>query len=305
MSRKISRTISFYWLILRDRHDMGYQRIGDFDWRARLNELNSKTWPEKLYNDTRYDVILDKKYPILTILEKFDPAFMRVVDSDHEKVMDYMDDMLNNSESKLFNSSAVAFFPSHSLVAHVSSTSRIKNPKIITECLNHYYPIPDEEWMVIPVVNKDSLEKLYRDIEGVHSVEIAFPTQGDLFAPDVPEEGVVAFCQNLSAKIGGNLKVELRIKLANSAADRRVKKRFKEEVMSALHFASSQGSKALVSGEDFNQAMVELNLTEHKIVEHSEIEVPDGMPLYFTGLIDHLIDVCESRQEELYEIVER
>ena len=68
MPKKIQRTVSFYWVALRDRQDVSVQRVDNFDWLSRLSGLNEMSWQEKLFDDTRYDTILDRTYELVWFL---------------------------------------------------------------------------------------------------------------------------------------------------------------------------------------------------------------------------------------------
>lgn len=302
MPKKIQRTVSFYWVALRDRQDVSVQRVDNFDWLSRLSGLNEMSWQEKLFDDTRYDTILDRTYPILTALEKFDPAFMRVADASSQKVVDYMDAMLGDTETSLFNSSAAAFYPEHSLLAHVSGSSVIRKPDAIAKCLNHYFGMSGKEWLLEPVRTKDSLKRFEEEIKGIKSFEVAFPTHEDLFSILKPKEGIIDFYQRVSKRVSAELKIEMKISIEDRTPIKRAMRNLKEVAAETLPFAVEYGSKAMVMGEDMEEALLDLNLIDHAVTEKAEIDTNEGMSLTFSGLINHLVKVCEDKQQELYDI---
>lgn len=94
MPKTIQRTVAFYWLRLRSREAVSYRPVEDVDWESRLADLDSMKWQEKAIDGIRYDAILGKEYPILSVSEQFDPTFMQYIDRENERVTDYMDNYL-------------------------------------------------------------------------------------------------------------------------------------------------------------------------------------------------------------------
>ncbi|WP_146143613.1 ImpB/MucB/SamB family protein [Bifidobacterium callitrichos] len=279
--------------------------VDEFDWQQRLSELNSLPWKEKEIDGIHYDVILNQKYPILTILEQFDPAFMRVINEGQETVVDYINDLIGTGGTRLANSSALAFFPKHSLVAYVNSASTAKSIRPVEKCLNHYWHVNDSwEWELEAVSTKDSIERFNEELKGASSIETSFCTTRTLFSLEPPANSPVFYFNQVSEDIGDNLKVEIKISLSDRKNDHSATKKLKAYAASFIPEIAQYGTKAIVRGQDLNEALIDLNLIKHNIVERAEMEVPDNKPLKFSDLINHLIKVCTERQEYLYEINE-
>ena len=85
MPKTIQRTVAFYWLRLRSREAVSYRPVEDVDWESRLADLDSMKWQEKAIDGIRYDAILGKEYPILSVSEQFDPTFMQYIDRENER----------------------------------------------------------------------------------------------------------------------------------------------------------------------------------------------------------------------------
>ena len=85
-------------------------------------------WQEKAIDGIRYDAILGKEYPILSVSEQFDPTFMQYIDRENERVTDYMDNYLAGERGDLAKSSAFAFFPEY---AH-RKNQRLRRQKLRT-----------------------------------------------------------------------------------------------------------------------------------------------------------------------------
>lgn len=100
MPKTIQRTVAFYWLRLRSREAVSYRPVEDVDWESRLADLDSMKWQEKAIDGIRYDAILGKEYPILSVSEQFDPTFMQYIDRENERVTDYMDNYLAGGKGR-------------------------------------------------------------------------------------------------------------------------------------------------------------------------------------------------------------
>ncbi|WP_156095729.1 hypothetical protein [Bifidobacterium magnum] len=153
-----NRTVSFYWI--KRLFSNGEEELAtDIDWDSRLHELSRKTWEEKDHGSIHYDAILDKDYPILTVLDAFDPAFIQIKNSKTKKIEDYT---INSDEQELANSSVVAFFPEHSLVAYISSSAKRRTIKPIEACLNYFWSGGDAfAWILRAVTTTDSIDRFF------------------------------------------------------------------------------------------------------------------------------------------------
>lgn len=90
MSKTIQRTVAFCWLRLRSREVVSYKPIGEVDWADNLTDFISLKWEEKAIGGIRYDAILGKDYPVLSVSEQFDPTFMQYIDRENERITDYL-----------------------------------------------------------------------------------------------------------------------------------------------------------------------------------------------------------------------
>lgn len=122
----MKRTVAFYWLSQRSCDGSSYRPVGNLNWWEHLSELKNISWDNKAIGNIRYDVLLDEEYPILSVYEEFDSAFMRHIDDKNKRVTDYMDDYVGDDSGRLAKSSAYAFFPNEGIVGRIggSSTSR-------------------------------------------------------------------------------------------------------------------------------------------------------------------------------------
>ena len=66
--------------------------------------------------------------------------------------------------------------------------------------------------------------------------------------------------------------------------------------------AVNQNRKDQVSGPDFADKLLELNLVSQPVVEQTEITISNDEPRLFTGLINHLIAVSVDKETYLYDI---
>ena len=77
---------------------------------------------------------------------------------------------------------------------------------------------------------------------------------------------------------------------------------FKDIMQDFIISAVNQNRKVQVSGPDFADKLLELNLVSHPVVEQSEITISNDEPRLFTGLINHLISVSANKETYLYDI---
>lgn len=299
----MKRTVAFYWLSQRSCDGSSYRPVENLNWREHLSELKNISWDNKAIGNIRYDVLLDEEYPILSVYEEFDSAFMRHIDDKNKRVTDYMDDYVGDDSGRLAKSSAYAFFPNEGIVGRIggSSTSRSVSP--LERALARYWPLETGmKWNVAPVVTIDSLERFREEVKGLSSLHAKFTTKQTLSS--IPNEGGTAggYCQKLANEIGADIDVDVKISISNDSVFSMPRKRFKLSVSDFVSFVAGQGKKMSVSGVDFADKLLELNLVEHPVTEQEEIVISKGETHQFTNLIKHLVAVCEQQEENLYRI---
>ena len=205
MPKTIQRTVAFYWLRLRSREAVSYRPVEDVDWESRLADLDSMKWQEKAIDGIRYDAILGKEYPILSVSEQFDPTFMQYIDRENERVTDYMDNYLAGERGDLAKSSAFAFFPEYALIGRISGSAG-KSSEPLKKALDHYWsPGGEFEWDVQPVVTVDSIERFERELKELSSFTAGFTTRRYLDSTAQEVSDLVAFAvkQNKQMQVSG------------------------------------------------------------------------------------------------------
>jgi hypothetical protein len=303
MPKKMQRTVSFYWLRLRSRDAAAYRPVGDdVDWKNHLADLGQLPWEEKSVNDIRYDAILDKSFPILSVSEQFDTAFMQVIDGEKKRVTDYMDDYLADGRGDLAKSSAFAFFPQCGLIGRISGTAG-KSVEPLKKALNHYWPTKGNyEWDIAPVVTSDSLERFENELKGLSSFTANFSVCQ--YLDSLSDQGGTTgqYYRNMADAIGADIDVELKMSISKHSMFSGAKRDFKKTVKDFITLVAGQGKQMHVSGTDLAGKLLELNLVSHPVVEQEDITILDKEPRQFTRLVDHLVIVCENKQNYLYQI---
>ena len=273
MPKTIQRTVAFYWLRLRSREAVSYRPVEDVDWESRLADLDSMKWQEKAIDGIRYDAILGKEYPILSVSEQFDPTFMQYIDRENERVTDYMDNYLAGERGDLAKSSAFAFFPEYALIGRISGSAG-KSSEPLKKALDHYWsPGGEFEWDVQPVVTVDSIERFERELKELSSFTAGFTTRRYLDST-AQEGGKTGEFPSAGRKLKGT-------------------------VSDLVAFAVKQNKQMQVSGTDLAGKLLELNLVSHPVVEQEDIIIGENEPRQFTNLIDHLVKVCTEKQTYL------
>jgi hypothetical protein len=272
------------------------------NWTEHLSNFNQLSWEEKDVDGIRYDAVLNKQFPILSVSEQFDTAFMQVIDSQNKRVTDYMDNYLADHSGGLAKSSAYAFFPEYGLVGRISGATG-KSTEPLKKALNHYWPTDGNcEWDVAPVVTIDSLERFEKELKGISSFTAGFSVRQYLDSSSDGGGKTGQYYRELADDIGADIDVELKMSIPRHSIFSASKKNFKKTMRDFISIVSAQGKQMQVSGVDFSEKLLELNLVSHPVVEQQDITIRDGEPRQFTRLVNHLVSVCDGQQDYLYKI---
>ncbi|MFR0868009.1 ImpB/MucB/SamB family protein [Bifidobacterium pseudocatenulatum] len=297
----IQRTVQFYWLRLRSRDGISNGTTGHINWMKRLSEFREFPWENKILDNIIFDSVTDKHYPVLTVFEQFQPNFMQLIDQEHKRVTDFMDSEAYSNTNNLAKSSAFAFFPKYSLVSRVSGNAG-KSVDPLKKALNYYWPEEDYEWDVIPVITADSIERFKKELRGIDSLTASFTTKNFIDKAYEIKGNAGEFYQEIAQKVGADLDIDIRISLTDDTAYGKARRVFKDIMQDFIISAVNQNKKVQVSGPDFADKLLELNLVSHPVVEQSEITISNDEPRLFTGLINHLIAVSVDKETYLYDI---
>ena len=242
MPKTIQRTVAFYWLRLRSREAVSYRPVEDVDWESRLADLDSMKWQEKAIDGIRYDAILGKEYPILSVSEQFDPTFMQYIDRENERVTDYMDNYLAGERGDLAKSSAFAFFPEYALIGRISGSAG-KSSEPLKKALDHYWsPGGEFEWDVQPVVTVDSIERFERELKELSSFTAGFTTRR--YLDSTAQEGgkTGEFYREMADAIGTDLDVEIKVSIPKDGFFPSAGRKLKGTVSDLVAFAVKQAN---------------------------------------------------------------
>ena len=99
-----------------------------------------------------------------------------------------------------------------------------------------------------------------------------------------------------------DLDIDIKISLTDDTMYGKARRVFKDIMQDFIISAVNQNRKVQVSGPDFADKLLELNLVSHPVVEQSEITISNDEPRLFTGLINHLISVSANKETYLYDI---
>lgn len=276
MPKTIQRTVAFYWLRLRSREAVSYRPVEDVDWESRLADLDSMKWQEKAIGGIRYDAILGKEYPILSVSEQFDPTFMQYIDRENERVTDYMDNYLAGERGDLAKSSAFAFFPEYALIGRISGSAG-KSSEPLKKALDHYWsPGGEFEWDVQPVVTVDSIERFERELKELSSFTAGFTTRR--YLDSTAQEGgkTGEFYREMADAIGTDLDVEIKVSIPKDGFFPSAGRKLKGTVSDLVAFAVKQNKQMQVSGTDLAGKLLELNLVSHPVVEQEDIIIGEN-----------------------------
>mgnify|MGYP001134358058 FL=1 len=255
----IQRTVQFYWLRLRSRDGISNGTTGHINWTKRLSEFREFPWENKILDNIIFDSVTDKHYPVLTVFEQFQPNFMQLIDQEHKRVTDFIDSEAHSNTNNLAKSSAFAFFPKYSLVSRVSGNAG-KSVDPLKKALNYYWPEEDYEWDVIPVITADSIERFKKELRGIDSLTASFTTKTFLDKTYEISGNAGGFYQEIAQKVGADLDIDIKISLTDDTMYGKARRVFKDIMQDFIISAVNQNRKVQVSGPDFADKLLELNL---------------------------------------------
>lgn len=178
----------------------------------------------------------------------------------------------------------------------------VKAQTPLKKALNYYWPEEDYEWDVIPVITADSIERFKKELRGIDSLTASFTTKNFIDKAYEIKGNAGEFYQEIAQKVGADLDIDIRISLTDDTAYGKARRVFKDIMQDFIISAVNQNRKVQVSGPDFADKLLELNLVSHPVVEQSEITISNDEPRLFTGLINHLIAVSVDKETYLYDI---
>ncbi len=302
MQKTLQRTVQFYWLKLRNRNvanrikpihsDLNY-------WNDFLENLHNESIENRTISDTSYDGIINYKFPVLVVYEMMHSEFIQIVNKSNGNVIDYADNA--DSSELLAKSSAYAFFPKFDLVGRVSGNGN-RSIQPLESLLNERSHVNGYRWEAVPVVTIDSIERFKTELAGLNSTSLSFDTTPFL-DPEANIAGdAVDFYTRIANELGTDIHVDINLSLGKINRTEQTSSRFKSLLYHTVISSAKQEKKAQVSGVDFAGKLLELNLVQHPVVEQSEIALNPDEPMKLSNLITHLIDICDKRENDLYEI---
>lgn len=302
MQKTLQRTVQFYWLKLRNRNSVN--RIKPINsnlkyWNDFLEKLHNESIENRTISDTSYDGITDYKLPVLVVYEMMHSEFIQIVNKSNGNVIDYADNA--DSSELLAKSSAYAFFPKFDLVGRVSGNGN-RSIQPLESLLNRRLHVDGYQWEAVPVVTVDSIERFRTELAGLKSTSLSFDTTPFLDPQANITGDAVDYYTRIANELGSDIHVDINLSLGKTYRKKDTPSKFKNLLFPTVIASAKQEKKAQVSGVDFAGKLLELNLVEHPVVEQSEIALNSDEPMKLSNLIMHLIDICNKRESDLYEI---
>ncbi|MBN0039344.1 hypothetical protein JN535_04040 [Cellulosimicrobium cellulans] len=302
MSKLKEKVVAFYQVYLSAK---AISRTPVIDWGEALALVAELPMRERTHEETIYDPHLDPgALPVLGVHEVLNPAFMSRIGD--EAITDVMDDLEATDSGRFANSTALAFLPIGNVVAVVTGDNRSpKPPKVIIDFLRRHLPQdPGVHWVARPVMDTNKIARLRDESEGVVAFESRIRTTRDLFKPE-DSDGVAKFVDEIAQRIGGDVIVDVSVRLAPHARNRSAKQRFRDVVVADLprvaHDPDSRTKARAVLGDGVEEV---LDLVAHRLVATFDVDAAARESLRFSALIENLKDVSGSMEDTVKQLLE-
>jgi hypothetical protein len=292
--------------------DQAQRRTPVVDWRELMQGIAGLDMSELRHDDIVYDPHLTDDAVLLGVHEILNPAFMSQIDLAGKTITDLMDDHESTTESEqdappaLANSTALCFLPVGNAVAVVTgSATSPRPPKVITDFLNAHAPQgKGAVWVAEAIMDRADITRFKEESQGVVRFEATINTVREVFRPD-DSHGVARYADELADRTGGDVIVDIVVRLPPEARSRSVKARLGDLVRDDLErIVANPKSKAKVTALLPGGVEEELNLVASRLGATIEVDPKATESLRFSTLLDHLEEVSVEMEEKVRELLE-
>jgi len=276
------------------------------DWNAELRRVAALPMTERQHDSTVYEPnVEDGKLPLLGVHALLKTAFMSNIDSETATISDLMEDAASQNK-RLANSTAIAFLPIGGVVAVATgSNSSPKPPAAVKTFLDAHIPLrAGDHWDVQPLMDTAKIQQFRDQASGAQAFETRLTTVRDVFSPE-SSDGIVRFADDLADRVGGDLIVEISVRLAPEASNRTVRQQFRDLVLGDLpRVASNPKSRTKVTAILEGGVQEELNLVAARLAATIQVDDSVTETMRFSALMDHLRDVSGEMEDRVKLLIE-
>jgi hypothetical protein len=300
MPRPKTKTISFFRLYVVDE---ARRKDATVDWRGQLVEIAKAPMIDRTRSGVIYDphvtddaVLLGVHVPLNTdFMTRIDPAASTVME-EHEGEED---------GAGFANSTAVCFLPRYNVVAvAVGGANSPRGPSVAVNFATSFVPLgPGAHWVGEPLMDGDRL-RAFEEAGGAVAFSSRFSTTRNLLTPD-EGTGIASYADAIARRIGGEIEVDISIRIAPESRNRSVKQRFRDMIRGELpRFVHDRASRTKVVALMDGGVEEELDLVAHRLAASIEVDSETSESHRFSTLLEHLSVVSGEMDDRVRDLIE-
>lgn len=303
----IKRKIYFYHIQRRGRRTFNYiPEASPLDWRKALETFDALPWDKHWFaGDVCISYLGNKKYPILTIGERMSPQFVQKIDERNKQMVELADSDIEEGNTDLAQMSAVVFYPKYNAAGYITGEGKPKE-KLLETFLNSI--ARDErqlfEWQVSSILTLDGQKEFDEKMKSVHEVHFQFATQATINNEINDSPCLLAMGRSVADKLQSEITMDVKISIPPKLRRQGPTKILKSLVSEIVPEVGKQDKMVTVHGRTVEDALVAFNILSHPLTMVTEIPASDT-PRQFSQLVDSLVDVCSTQEDEVYQLLER
>lgn len=284
----------------------GAKSAPEIPWARALENLAELAHSERFHDSTLYELhrLSDGAVPVVGVHRGLKPDFLTSIGEG--SVEDAIESAVKGRDGRrLAHSTAIAILPDLNVVAVATGdASSPRAPAVVEEFMN-LFVAGDTKWRVTPLPDPDKIEAL-KAAEGIVQFSTKMTTVRNLFTPE-STTGVTALADELAAKLGGDIEIDILVRLSKEAkVHQGIRSKFLRYVLADLpRVATDPKNRPKAIAVQANGFTEELNLT----AERMSIDVPlsqvDLAERRFSDLVSALRNVTGEQEARIKSILGR
>ena len=269
------------------------RNLDGFDWKPIVDAAMNAPSEQRVFDDVICEAANSEGNLLLGLHAPLNTDFLTTLDTSTGSIIDLMatkSDDVSGAPNRLFNSSAVLFFPVGATFALVSANTSAPRQAKVVSLLDRFAPQGQgKHWKCDPLYDRSKIAEL-RKARGLIEFSKQVETQRDLFS-DTHSQGLASVLDEIAEKVGGDVEVNLSIKLTQSANDLSTQQRFLRSVTEGLTRLVTRGSRAKARAIFPDGFEEELDLVEHRLYEEFDLDTSASERAQFSELQRLLVTV--------------
>jgi hypothetical protein len=276
--------------------------VHERDWNGFLSRVAKLPFEERVVDDYVFEPVQVEDVWALGIHKKLNTQFMSEIDPVAGKMADILDG--GSNRRGLAHATAV-YFTGIDNVFSLALGGGMVSPQAsaVATFLDTFAPAGEgAHWKAEPLMQGDDIRKL-RNSRGMSLFKTKFSTKRSLFDAGSAQVGISTFASQIADRIGGDVEVEITVKLEPEARGQANLKNFLSLVVPDLGMltAKGTGAHAKVKTQEGDEEM--LSLVAHRLAPEFEIPSLGTNSHQFSELVFALINVSATMEAKVKEIL--